>query len=165
MKIKILHLSDLHFTVNNTSQNIVLSSLYKKIENDIVPTNKPDILIITGDIAFSGKQKEYEKAKEYIDSIANLCKIKHENIFIVPGNHDVDREKIEKSHIKWWYNFEDEESLIENLSSSDSFPKIFGKLEDYFTFCQQYIDKNKFKKYGQFIYEFPIVDTNPHNIR
>lgn len=165
MRIKILHLSDLHFTESSTSQDIICHSLYNKIKEMFSAGAKPNIIIITGDIVFSGKQKEYEKAKEYIDSIAQICEIKEGNIFIVPGNHDVDRGKIKPGHIKWWYNFPNEESLTENLSSPDSFPQIFRKMDDYFAFSSQYLDgSHSIGKYGAYISEIPVIEPNPRKI-
>ena len=55
----------------------------------------PDVVAITGDLAFSGKRKEYELAHAWIDTQLlealprNFTKTR---ILIVPGNHDVDRD-------------------------------------------------------------------------
>ena len=60
MKIKILHLSDFHFRASNLAQDMVLSSLSRKIEELCKTEHKPNLLAVTGDIAFSGKKEEYD---------------------------------------------------------------------------------------------------------
>ncbi|MCP5061438.1 MAG: hypothetical protein GY936_03125 [Ignavibacteriae bacterium] len=162
MKVKILHLSDLHFATNSVPQDTVLDSLFRKIKQEVSSDNKPNAMIITGDIAFSGQKKEYEKAGEYLDKIINVCDIEIENVFMIPGNHDVNRSKIKIGHIKWWYNFKDEESLTENLSSDDSLPKIIEKTENYFQFAKKYMDgKINLEKHGQFITEISLHESTP----
>src|SRR6266849_1370695 len=114
--MKILHLSDLHFRNRDISQDLVLSSLLKSLEDIFRIQTKPNIIIITGDIAFSGKSEEYQRARSFIEDIAKICELSPEHVFIIPGNHDVDRTKIKQTHIRWWYNFKDEVELTENLT-------------------------------------------------
>lgn len=91
MKIGILHLSDIHLSKDETIDHII-----SKIQiachfelNDIVKL----YIVITGDIANSGKAIEYEKALSFLKELQT--KMKDENTFInsikfviVPGNHD-----------------------------------------------------------------------------
>lgn len=162
MKISILHLSDLHFKETNVAQDIVLDTLVKTIEESVNPKYKINVIIITGDIAYSGKRKEYLNAKDTIDKIARICKIKNNRIFIVPGNHDVDRSKIGQGHIDWWYDCKDENEIIRNLSSQDSFPKIICKLDEYFSFVREYLDPTiQLGKFGEYICE--IVDDEENS--
>jgi len=150
--MKILHLSDLHFKNNDNSQDIILSSLLKKISLLIKNESKPNVLIITGDIAFSGKTEEYNKALEYIQSIATVCEINNKRIFIIPGNHDVDRDMIDKRHIGWWYAFKTEEEVTGNLSSEDSFPKIIAKSQAYMEFFKKCMSNDiQIGKFGQYL--------------
>lgn len=160
MKVKILHLSDLHITSNNISQDIVLVSLLKKIEELAKSGSKPTIVIITGDIAYSGKKAEYDKAKEYIDGIIEKCEISIDKIFIIPGNHDVDRAQIKPENIRWWYKFEDESQLIEILSSDIAFPLIKKATTAYFDFIRHYNnDKMEIGEYGEFVAKIPLEDN------
>jgi predicted phosphodiesterase len=159
MKIKILHLSDFHFKADNLSQDVVTSSLSMKIEELCKIDAKPNLLIITGDIAFSGKQDEYKKAKEFIDKILKHSGIQIENVFIIPGNHDVDRSKIEAKFIKWWYSFCNESDLTDILTSADAFPKIHATTSAYFEFLQQYMSgKTILGKYGEYVAKIPFGD-------
>lgn len=51
-----------------------------------------DFIFVTGDLAFSGGIKshdEYSRARNYLVEISLAAKISKEQIFLVPGNHDV----------------------------------------------------------------------------
>lgn len=50
-----------------------------------------DLIFVVGDIAYSGKPKEYHKAKDFFDKLISAAQIRKEQLFMVPGNHDVDR--------------------------------------------------------------------------
>jgi len=160
MTFRILHLSDFHFKVDNIAQDIVLESMLKQIESISKTENKPNMLIITGDISYSGKQEEYSLAKEFIDKIAQFCEITIDNIFIIPGNHDVDRGKIGKGHLNWWYDFNDETSLLDVLTSDQSFPIIFSKTNAYFDFIKSYMTgKTEIGQFGEFVTQIPFGEN------
>jgi len=74
--IKIVHLSDIHFSEAYYMPEIADSMLQN------INMNSPDIVIITGDLTENGFAAEYNGAKNFIDRIE--CK----NKVIVPGNHD-----------------------------------------------------------------------------
>jgi predicted phosphodiesterase len=154
MKVKILHLSDLHFQSNNIAQNIVNDSLIRMLKEIVEPNKNFNLLILTGDIAYSGKKEEYEIAKEYIDNIIKVIGITNKEVIIVPGNHDVDRSKIEQHHIDWWYRFKEEKEILSVLNDNRSFPTLMGKKDAFFEFLKQY-PNNNIIKHGEIIYEYP----------
>ena len=51
---------------------------------------KPDFVVHTGDIAFSGKAEEYSAAIPFLKKLMDAAKLNHDRLFLVPGNHDVD---------------------------------------------------------------------------
>lgn len=157
MKLKILHLSDLHFTSNNISQDVVMSSLSNKIEELCKEEEKPTHIVLTGDIAFSGKTEEYAKAKEFIDKVAQHCGIGVEGIFIIPGNHDVDRGKLEKGSFDWYYKFTKEEELNNVLTSQTVMGKIQEGTKAYFEFIKHYMNgKTTIGAYGEYVSSIPF---------
>ena len=91
-----LHISDLHF---GNQEDATLDEMWKKLcelsqrERDI------DYLFITGDLRLAGDMKGGEYPKEdilkYIKSLQTSFKIAPKNTFLVPGNHDVDRDSVE----------------------------------------------------------------------
>lgn len=51
-------------------------------------------IVVGGDIAFKGDTQEYAVAAEWLKALADATGCPHERIFVVPGNHDVDRRTI-----------------------------------------------------------------------
>ncbi len=86
------HLSDFHAGKDQYGQRQLFDSIIELIDGKIKSGRKPDFIFITGDIANKGKKVEYELfCYEFIFPLCDLCKgIK---IFMVPGNHDVDRDE------------------------------------------------------------------------
>ena len=53
--------------------------------------NSEYYLLVSGDIADSAEQKEYEAAKSYLEIIFKELDIDKKRILLVPGNHDINR--------------------------------------------------------------------------
>ena len=53
-----------------------------------------DGVIVTGDIAFSGKKSEYDRAAFWLDQLTGVIGCKKTDVLVVPGNHDIDRARI-----------------------------------------------------------------------
>jgi calcineurin-like phosphoesterase family protein len=91
--IRFLHLSDLHLRPTpgkRYDQDRVLEGLFALLERD--RDDFPlDLLFITGDLAQSGKVEEYELVAELLQRLMATTGVPRERVFVVPGNHDVDR--------------------------------------------------------------------------
>jgi len=105
----ILHISDLHVS---TSSKYGLhfdrcTAIAQKTADDakeiIKNTGKPiDTVIFSGDIAFSGKSEEYEKALGFfINPLLDSLQLGLDRLFICPGNHDSDRSAINRFELKY----------------------------------------------------------------
>ncbi|MBI5116992.1 SUMF1/EgtB/PvdO family nonheme iron enzyme [Candidatus Poribacteria bacterium] len=148
-KITWLHLSDFHFRTEvnpNTSKvedfnsEIVLSSLLDDIKTYPAENGfKIDFIIITGDIAFSGQQHEYRKAEEFLDELLGALKLGKDRLFVVPGNHDIDRSKI-KNFLK--PTLDSVDNINGFLMDSEAKAFVFGKLHCYKDFVNRYLKKN-----------------------
>ena len=92
MKVLILHLSDIHFA---DSDNLIAARLQKIVAALRSFEDKFDtcLILVSGDIAFSGKRSEYDVASKFFGnlkaevegiqpSLAVMCAF-------VPGNHDL----------------------------------------------------------------------------
>ncbi len=95
-----LHLSDLHFghgpAQHGWDQVIVLDTLRTTVEEYLGSGKWPriDLILVTGDIGFSGGGKtgdEYQRASEWLTTLVNAAGLGPEAVYLVPGNHDVDR--------------------------------------------------------------------------
>ena len=93
--VRILHLSDLHLCEDRRWDfNPVLRKLTDAVKELDKDGLGPDAVAITGDIANTGSKRDYEIAAEWINQ--RLCAalprgVAKRRVFIVPGNHDVDR--------------------------------------------------------------------------
>lgn len=94
--INILHLSDLHFGAEGKKETALahranaLNGFLKIIADQ---SWKPQILVISGDIAYKGKKEDYVQAETWLNEICRSLDIPPECIVIVPGNHDLDRDE------------------------------------------------------------------------
>lgn len=92
MSVAIIHLTDIHM-VSNASQNIILSRKQQLVDAcySALSNNDSVIIVISGDIAYSGKSEEYENAFELIyylqDGLGKYLNCAPD-VFMVPGNHD-----------------------------------------------------------------------------
>lgn len=99
MSLRLLHFSDIHFynykdarwNKDREIQNEIIQDLSRVLKDDSTPI---DHILICGDIAFSGKDEEYEDASQWINDICLKTGCENQNIFLVPGNHDINRSQI-----------------------------------------------------------------------
>lgn len=52
----------------------------------------PDLLLITGNLTAAGRSTQFEAASRWLDSLATAAGVKPEQILVVPGPHDLDRD-------------------------------------------------------------------------
>jgi len=93
MKLGILHLSDLHFRESGNAISGKAADIVSAFQS-ADPLVEACILIITGDLAFSGKTSEYELAMDFLEPLKKLLdgteRPRCLGICMVPGNHDCD---------------------------------------------------------------------------
>ncbi|MGB8418020.1 metallophosphoesterase family protein [Paraburkholderia sp.] len=102
-KLAWLHLSDLHFGHPTRSWDSVkvLEELHEAIEPAVKTAGvTPTFLFFTGDLAFGQKggeakilAKQLSDGADFLEKICSIVDppIRNENVFIVPGNHDLNR--------------------------------------------------------------------------
>lgn len=87
-----LHMSDIHMNARDAwSQDVVLRAMSERIEKLRREGLEPDFILVTGDLAFSGKADEYGLVAEFFDAVSTASGVPRERMFCVPGNHDIDR--------------------------------------------------------------------------
>lgn len=92
--IRFLHLSDIHLRpqrVKRYDQDRVLRGLLEFLERDraMFPL---DLVFLTGDLAQSGKREEYGLVGDLLRKLIEVTGVPPERLFVIPGNHDVDRD-------------------------------------------------------------------------
>ena len=99
----ILHLSDIHFrepecTTPELDENRhVRTRLMQDARRRCKALGGLDAILVGGDIAFKGHPAEYEAAHAWLVDLADQCGCPVERIYVIPGNHDIDRGAIARS--------------------------------------------------------------------
>lgn len=92
--IRFLHISDIHLRpqiVKRYDQDRVLRGLIDLLTRDRQEFPL-DLIFVTGDLANAGRADEYALVVELLKRIMEITGVPPEHVFVVPGNHDVDRE-------------------------------------------------------------------------
>lgn len=76
MEFSIAHVSDFHVGSPEFMPEKIVTCI------DEVNDLSPDLVALTGDLTMSGFEREYKKAKEYVDEFKAKT-------IVIPGNHDV----------------------------------------------------------------------------
>jgi tetratricopeptide (TPR) repeat protein/predicted MPP superfamily phosphohydrolase len=120
-KLTWLHISDWHQKGTAFDRKVVCDALIddvKKRMTRISPDiGKIDFIVFSGDVAFNGKEEEYIKASEcFIKPLLAAAGVSPKNLFIVPGNHDLDRDAFKYLPEKLKTPLTDKEDIEEWLS-------------------------------------------------
>ncbi len=165
MEIRYLHLSDLHLTgvagkspKETFNQDVVTQALVqtvKTLEASI------DFIIITGDVAYSGQPADYDVCRVFCDELLQAARLEPSRLFIIPGNHDVDRAKITRKHIKSFYPFDDQDDITETLTDPDILPIIMRKLAAFNAFAADAMGSPRFSdNQYHFTTTLPIIKND-----
>lgn len=96
MKVVIYHISDLHI---EKEEDIKVKQVYKMVDVlNSIGNFDAVLIIVSGDIAFSGKREQYDAAYHMFGTIISGIRNKFKKavcMLAVPGNHDVDLSKDE----------------------------------------------------------------------
>jgi tetratricopeptide (TPR) repeat protein len=96
-KARILHISDLHERGPREGEPFrrrrVLGEAWKRNLDELLEDGAIDLVCFTGDIADWGKPEEYGLATGFIEALLQWLSLPIDRLFLVPGNHDIDRTK------------------------------------------------------------------------
>jgi predicted MPP superfamily phosphohydrolase len=93
----LLHISDIHFRApdcldpNLDPDRPYRTRLVQDVRTLIADLGPVGAILIGGDIAFRGAPEEYQTAMVWIRELAAVAGCPLERVFVIPGNHDVDR--------------------------------------------------------------------------
>lgn len=144
----LLHLSDIHFREPYCSKPdtdpdyVIRMELRNDIRNKILEHGKVSAIIISGDIAFCGSSAEYRAAANWISDIVSVAGCNIEDVYTVPGNHDVDRSIAEDRTIKGYRR-----DVIEKKNSIEKdkeLRSILGKRDEGLKFLRPMSEYNLF---------------------
>jgi predicted MPP superfamily phosphohydrolase len=114
--LNVLHITDLHFGYDgaDSDSDSKKSAVSEELLNELVVEcpkqsfcedinnglikNPVDVIAFTGDLQYAPKgQDKLNDGVEYLKKIGGLLGVKNKNIFIAPGNHDLDRSDSKKA--------------------------------------------------------------------
>jgi formylglycine-generating enzyme required for sulfatase activity/predicted phosphodiesterase len=94
-----LHLSDWHQGRPDYDRSVVLEKLLDRVacRAEIAPELAAlDFIVFSGDLAFSGTKAEFEAAwSGLLEPLSKRTGVPPQRLFIVPGNHDLDRTRFD----------------------------------------------------------------------
>lgn len=88
-----LHLSDFHTGKDRYGQVRLFKNILEFVEQRVAAGQKPDAIFLTGDVGDRGQLAQYEEFNNsfllpLLDLLPPSCQ---DRIYLIPGNHDVDR--------------------------------------------------------------------------
>lgn len=107
-----LHISDLHFLDRHAwRDSLPLKKLIDDLEGLLKSGLRVDLVLCTGDIGFGETKAEslteqYADAKAFFDMVLKTCALGSDRLFLVPGNHDIDRSRVRNSQTEWFRSSE-----------------------------------------------------------
>lgn len=145
----ILHLSDIHFRKSEigTAQDPnfhLRNELIRDVEEQCKQLGPPDVIIVSGDVAFAGDPEEFEFASQWLRELCQRSGGSMESVFVVPGNHDVDRSQADSLMVQLLHkaikNAGDltNQEIARHLSDKDAQRLLYQSLENYNQFAFQF---------------------------
>lgn len=134
-RLRILHLSDMHFDSKEDETSAELRIAYIrsfcKELTSLCQKAPVDYVFITGDIGWSGQKDDYEMAKKFIRKLLQICGLKADQLFLCPGNHDLKRSLVEGLHYPTTQKEADQYLTLQRLERNGA------AFQDYTDFCKE----------------------------
>ena len=100
MPVVFVHVSDIHFGQERDHVVHIHDDVKRELVADAaevvagLPSRSAHGILVTGDIAYAGKAEEYVQAGKWLDGLAEAIGCPRPRVRMIPGNHDVDRDKL-----------------------------------------------------------------------
>lgn len=146
-----IHLSDIHFSgIIPKSNHDPDDEIRRELRNDLNKLKaflEINAILVSGDIAYSGKLGEFRIAESWLQSIAQELDLDKNSILVTPGNHDIDRSiisndpEISKIHAKIRKSNGSQASdgtLAKLLSNKSESKLLLKSMKAYNSFASQY---------------------------
>lgn len=161
--IRIIHISDLHLEkeIPSFEKTAIINALAEDLKSQI---DENTILVFTGDLIDKGAYNFSDKTnafftfeKVFINPILKENPSLKGKIFVVPGNHDVFRDKIDK------YSESGLKSELDSVKGLDSFiqsnrlkSKHLDRLEDYKSWESDFYKRYNHKESTNFEFSYKL---------
>ena len=150
-KLSWLHLSDLHYGKKDAwDAEPILKNLIKDLKH--LETDHglcPDLIFFSGDLAFGemgpepGKnlKDQYKSVEDFLAQVRTAFSnpVPKARIFLVPGNHDVNRKRVGKMSTMFIDSLDDQESISDFMNGGgEDWNRVMDRLEDYRNFLNNF---------------------------
>lgn len=157
--LKWLHISDIHFCSktewrDSTARDSLIEYLKSIFKKD--SSLRPDLIFCTGDIAFGENgllllSDQYKQAKLFFDNLLDVCgqeestPLPKERLFVIPGNHDINRNNVNKDAQETLTRWADTSANYVNhindrfADRTPEFTDAIKRLDEYAQFVQSYL--------------------------
>lgn len=178
MTLRFVHLSDIHFHTKGPDIGFdpdrdVRSELIRDVRSQVAESGAAAAVLVSGDIAYSGKKHEYADAASWLDQLCAAAGCAAASVYVCPGNHDVDRSVIigsptiqdihqaVRSEPEWpkW-----DEKLNRRLIDSVGARFLFEPLKEYNEFAARY-ECSFFPEVFAWDKDFPLNDGSVLRLR
>jgi len=147
--VLILHLSDIHFRKSEFGSaqdpNFYLrNELVRDVEEQCERLGVPDVIIVSGDVAFAGDPDEYTFAEAWLSELCQRCGSSMSSVFVVPGNHDVVREQADSLMVQLVHRAikqagdKTSQEIARHLSDTEAQRLLYQSLDNYNQFALQF---------------------------
>ena len=103
--LRILLLSDIHFIHCEDDENDYrsLETAFVEAMDDVRDSSGANQILISGDIANKGQENEYQTAEAFLKRVFERlgCDEKQTQVYVVPGNHDINRNSNMATRLAW----------------------------------------------------------------
>jgi tetratricopeptide (TPR) repeat protein/predicted phosphodiesterase len=94
--IRWLHISDLHLDAAMLGDGYDVNTVLRPLLNTVAARQSGpepvDLIFLTGDIGNRGQARDYRVTVRFLDDLLAAAGLPKERLWLVPGNHDVDRD-------------------------------------------------------------------------
>lgn len=152
---RILHISDLHLAEGfhafplkdgDMDKPSLAAAIYQAVKAEHLI---PGIVIVSGDLTWSGTEEEFDLAFNCLDAIRSTLGLQRQHFVIVPGNHDIQWTK--KANLGAGYHFDEKVEVASDVARAN-----------YLKFFQRWYgtEANEFLSVGRrcFLVGGPTVD-------
>ncbi len=150
-RLTFLHLSDIHFDATSGQTLDLNRDLRLQLQRDIRDELRREVsnfngVLVTGDIGYSGKTIEYDVAKKWLDELCEIIGCNEHEVWVVPGNHDVERTKIRNSkplrdiheRLRSTQISKLDEEVVLTLRDETYNSILFNPIDNYLKFAEKY---------------------------
>lgn len=159
-KITWIHLSDIHYNFNNYETDWLRDRMIELFKKEQI---RCDFIVITGDLLYQFKVGFEDGIFNYLSEICDLLRVSKENIFIVPGNHDFERDKKRKIFIKGLKNPADNIKNTVSELEQDLIDDLIDGQSQFWSFHEKFLERKSDYYNVHFIDEreyFNIINLN-----